>query len=84
MCFGKKGKPSPRYIGPYKIVKKIGNVAYELELAVEMSMVHPIFHVSMLRLYKPDPSDIMSDKEVKIYEGLSYEEKLVQILDHQV
>lgn len=84
MCFDRKGKPSPHYIGPYKIAKKIGKVAYELELPAEMSIVHPVFHVSILRLYRTDPSNNLSDKEVQIYEGLSYEEKSVQILDHQV
>ena len=47
--FGKKGKLSPCYVGPYKILSRVGKVAYEVELPFELSSVHPIFHVSMLR-----------------------------------
>ncbi|TQD86597.1 hypothetical protein C1H46_027863 [Malus baccata] len=54
--FGKKGKLSPRYIGPYEITERIGEVAYRLELPPELSKVHNVFHVSMLRRYVSDPS----------------------------
>ena len=47
--FEKKGKLSPRYVGPYKILSRVCKVAYEVELPSELSPVHPIFHVSMLR-----------------------------------
>ncbi|WMV37756.1 hypothetical protein MTR67_031141 [Solanum verrucosum] len=51
MRFGKKGKLSPRYIGPYSISNRVGNVAYELELPSELAAVHPILdrHVCELR-----------------------------------
>ena len=49
MRFGKKGKLSPRYIGPYKILRRMGKVAYELDLPNDLAMVTPVFHVSMLR-----------------------------------
>ena len=49
--FGKKGKLSPRYIGPYKILRKVGKVAYELDLPNDLAMVHPVFHVSLLRKF---------------------------------
>ena len=45
MRFGKKGKLSPRYVGPYKILKRVSKVAYELELTAELAAVHPIFHI---------------------------------------
>ena len=48
MRFDKKGKLSPRYIGPYGIVKRVGNVAYELELPQDLAVVHPVFDISML------------------------------------
>ena len=43
MRFGKKGKLSPRYVGPYKILKRVGKVAYELELPAELAAIHPVF-----------------------------------------
>nr|XP_009792468.1 PREDICTED: uncharacterized protein LOC104239522 [Nicotiana sylvestris] len=49
MRFGKKGKLSPRYVGSYKIIPRIGRVAYDLDLPSELGAVHPAFHVSMLR-----------------------------------
>ena len=49
MRFGKKGKLSPRYIGPFQILKRKGAVAYELALPPNLDKIHPVFHVSMLR-----------------------------------
>ena len=45
MRFGKKGKLSRRYVGPYKILKRIGKVAYELELPAKLAAVHPVIHI---------------------------------------
>ncbi|WMV13633.1 hypothetical protein MTR67_007018 [Solanum verrucosum] len=59
MRFGKKGKLSPRYIGPYRISKRIGNVACELELPQELATVHPVFHISMLEKCMGDLSLII-------------------------
>ena len=84
MHFGKKGKLSPRYIGPYKILRRIGQVAYELELPSELEFVHPVFHVSMLRKCIGDPSRVVPIKDVQVTEDLSYEEVPVAILDRQV
>ncbi|WMV57889.1 hypothetical protein MTR67_051274 [Solanum verrucosum] len=49
MRFGKKGKLSSRYVGPYIILKRVDNVAYELELPVELAVVHPVFHICLLK-----------------------------------
>ncbi|WMV24807.1 hypothetical protein MTR67_018192 [Solanum verrucosum] len=49
MRFHKKGKLSPRYVGPHQILRSIGKVAYELDLPNELASVHPVFHVSMLK-----------------------------------
>ncbi|WMV37656.1 hypothetical protein MTR67_031041 [Solanum verrucosum] len=81
MRFAKKGKRSPRYIGPCRISKRIGNVAYELELPQELAMVHSVFHVSMLKKCVGDPSLIIRTEDIGIKDSLSYEEIPRQILD---
>ncbi|WMV49807.1 hypothetical protein MTR67_043192 [Solanum verrucosum] len=84
MRFGKKGKLSPRYISPYRISKRVGTVTYELELPQELAVVHSVFHISMLKKCMGDPSLIIPIEDIGIKDSLSYEEILVQILDHQV
>ncbi|WMV47029.1 hypothetical protein MTR67_040414 [Solanum verrucosum] len=84
MRFGKKEKLSPRYIGPCGISKRIGNVAYELELPQELATVHPIFHVSMLKKCMGNPSLIIPTEYIGMKDSLSYEEFHIQILDRQV
>ena len=54
--FGRRGKLSPRFIGPFEILERIGTVAYRLALPPSMSGVREVFHVSMLREYTPDPA----------------------------
>ena len=54
MRFGKKGKLSPRYVGPFEILDKVGDVAYRLALSPSLSNVHNVFHVSMLARYIPN------------------------------
>ncbi|XP_049391489.1 uncharacterized protein LOC125855859 [Solanum stenotomum] len=82
--FEKNGKLSPRYVGSYKIIWKIGTVAYELDLPLELEAVHPVFHVSMLRKCIRDPSRIMPIENICITEDLSYTEVPIVILDRQV
>ncbi|KAA0041502.1 DNA/RNA polymerases superfamily protein [Cucumis melo var. makuwa] len=79
--FGRKGKLSPRFIGPYEILEHIGPAAYRLVLPMELSRIHDVFHVSMLRKYIPDPSHILKAQPVHLNENLSYEEEPIQILD---
>ena len=57
--FGKRGKLSPRFIGPFEILERVGIVAYRLALPPSMSGVHEVFHVSMLRKYTLDPAHVM-------------------------
>ena len=57
--FGKRGKLSPRFIGPVEILERVGTVAYRLALPPSMSGVHEVFHVSMLRRYTPDPAHVV-------------------------
>ncbi|XP_070042831.1 uncharacterized protein [Nicotiana tomentosiformis] len=73
MWFGKKGKLSPRYVRPYRIVQRIGQVEYKLELPPEMSLVHPVFHVSMLNKVVGDPSVIVPVETIEVNEELTYE-----------
>ena len=54
MRFGKRGKLSPRYIAPFEVLKRVGEVAYELAFPPGLSGVHPVFHVSMLKRYHGD------------------------------
>ena len=81
--FGKRGKLSPRYIGPYEIVSKVGPVAYKLNLPPELSRIHDTFHVSILRKYIPDPSHLSKEQPMQLKENLTYEEILVQIIDRK-
>ncbi|XP_070017203.1 uncharacterized protein [Nicotiana sylvestris] len=82
MLFKKKGKLSLRYIRQYKILQRVGQVAYELELPSELEF--PVFHVSMLRKCIRDPSRVVLIKDVQVTENLSYEEVPMGILDRQV
>ena len=84
MCFGKKGKLSPHYIGPYEILECVGVVVYRLALPQELARVHLVFHVSMLHKYLPDPSHMLPPQALQLEENLCYEEKLIDIVDKQV
>ncbi|KAA3477814.1 DNA/RNA polymerases superfamily protein [Gossypium australe] len=63
--FGRKGKLSPRFIGPYHVLKRVGPVAYQLELPSELSQIHDVFHVSMLRRYRSDSSHVVPVEEIE-------------------
>ncbi|WMV18639.1 hypothetical protein MTR67_012024 [Solanum verrucosum] len=84
MRFGKKGKLSPRYVGPYRILKSIGKVAYELELLADLATVHPVFQISLLKKCVGDPASIVTLESVAVKDSLSYEGVPVEILDRQV
>ncbi|XP_049381263.1 uncharacterized protein LOC125845777 [Solanum stenotomum] len=81
MRFGKKGKLSPQYVGPYQILKCIGKVAYEVDLPNELA---PVSHVYMLKKCIGDPVSILPLEGLGVDENLSYEEVLVDIFDRQV
>ncbi|KAM2442195.1 hypothetical protein PS1_023334 [Malus domestica] len=79
--FGKKGKLSPRYIGSYQIVERVGEVAYRLTLPPELAIVHNVFQVSMLRRYVSNPSHVIPHQPLENNLDLTYDEVPATILD---
>ncbi|KAL5752232.1 hypothetical protein ACOSQ2_022739 [Xanthoceras sorbifolium] len=84
MRFGQKGKLSPIFIGPYEVIERVGPVAYRLALPPELDKIHNVFHVSMLRRYRSDPSHVVSSKIIELRPDLTYEEEPVEILAREV
>ena len=79
--FGKRRKLSPRFIGPFEILERIGTVVYRLALSSSMSGVHEVFHISMLRKYTPDPAHVVDWGQIKVDTDGTFEEGPVCILD---
>ncbi|KAI9173963.1 hypothetical protein LWI28_009446 [Acer negundo] len=79
----KSGKLSPRYIGPYEIIDRVGAMAYRLALPPELSRIHDVFHVSMFHKYIVDPTHGLTKQPVKLKDDLTYEEKHIDILDRR-
>jgi hypothetical protein len=77
--FGVKGKLAPRYIGPYQIQARRGEVAYQLSLPENMSAVHDVFHVSQLKKCLRVPEEQLSEEDLEVQEDLTYIEKPTQI-----
>ena len=84
MRFRKKGKLSPRFIGPYEVIEKVGPVAYRLALPPKLENIHNVFHVSMLRRYRSDPSHVVFSKTIELRPDLTYEEESMEILAREV
>ncbi|KAD4889453.1 hypothetical protein E3N88_21526 [Mikania micrantha] len=82
--FGKRGKLSPRFVGPFKILERIGSVAYKIELPPEVGNVHDVFHVSNLKKCLADESLIVPLKEIQIDEKLQFREEPVEVMDREV
>ena len=83
MRFGRKGKLSPRYVCPYEILQRVGEKAYEFTLSAELSSVHLLFHVSILKKFLGDPALILPVECLGVDEDFSYEEVRIKILDRQ-
>ena len=84
MRFGKRGKLSPRFIGPYEVIEKVGPVAYRLALPLDLEKIHNVFHVLMLRRYRSNPSHIVSLETIELRPDLTYKEEPVEILAREV
>ncbi|KAD1410638.1 hypothetical protein E3N88_42868 [Mikania micrantha] len=82
--FGKRGKLSPRFVGPFKILERIGSVAYRLELPLELSNIHDVFHVSNLKKCLNDESLIVPLEELQIDDKLQFTEEPVEVMDREV
>ncbi|GJY99318.1 putative reverse transcriptase domain-containing protein [Tanacetum coccineum] len=82
--FGKRGKLNPRYVGPFKVLKKVGAVAYKLELPQELSRVHNTFHVSNLnKCYSDDPL-VVPLEGLQVDDKLHFVKEPVEIMDRKV
>ena len=79
--FGKRGKLSPRFIGPFEVLERVGTVAYRLVLPPSMSSVHEVFHVSMLWKYTPDPAHVVDWGQIEVDTDGTFEEGPVCIVD---
>ena len=78
--FGVKGKLSPRYIGPFRILAQNRNVAFTLQLPEQLKQVHNVFHVSQLRKCLKEPEDSVTHEELELEADLTYVEKPAKIL----
>ena len=84
VLLGKKGKLSPRYVGPFPVIQRIGPVAYRLQLLEELAGVHDAFHVSNLKKCLSDESLVVPLQDVEVNEKLKFIEKPLQIEDRKV
>ncbi|GJU10392.1 putative reverse transcriptase domain-containing protein [Tanacetum coccineum] len=82
--FGKKGKLTPRYVGPFEILERIGLVAYRLRLPQELSSVHDTFHVSNLKKCLANANLHVPLEEIKVDKTLCFVEEPLEIIDHEV
>ncbi|GJT36109.1 putative reverse transcriptase domain-containing protein [Tanacetum coccineum] len=81
--FGKKGKLAPRFVGTFEIIKKVGTVAYRLDLPKELNSVHDTFHVSSLKKCLPDPTLQVPLDEIQVYAKLNFVEEPMEILERE-
>ncbi|XP_048138575.1 uncharacterized protein LOC125315983 [Rhodamnia argentea] len=81
--FGKKGKLNPRYVGPFEVLERIGMLPYRLAPPPNLSQVHNVFHVSMLRKYKPDPTHVLDHEVIEVDDQVTYVERPIRVEDRK-
>jgi hypothetical protein len=79
--FRVKGKLAPRYVGPFRIIDRKGEVAYQLELPPQLSEVHDVFHVSQLKKWLRVPEEQLPMEYLDLGGDLTYNERPIRILD---
>ncbi|GKA90534.1 hypothetical protein Tco_0812404 [Tanacetum coccineum] len=84
MHFGKRGKLNHRYIGPFKILAKVGTVAYQLKLPEQLSRVHSTFRVSNLKKYLSDETQVIPLDKIQIDDTFYFIEEPFEIIDREV
>nr|GFA51747.1 putative reverse transcriptase domain-containing protein [Tanacetum cinerariifolium] len=84
VCFGKHGKLILRYVRPFKVLKKIGAVAYKLKLPQELSRVHNTFHVSNLKKCYSDDPLVVPLEGIQLDGKLHFVKEPVEVMDHEV
>ncbi|XP_028798994.1 uncharacterized protein LOC114754394 [Neltuma alba] len=80
-------KLTPRFMGPYEILERVGPVVYMIALPPQLANVHNVFHVSQLKKYHPDPSHIIEPEEIEIWENMTHNvepERIVDARDKQL
>ncbi|GJQ98270.1 hypothetical protein Tco_0009409 [Tanacetum coccineum] len=82
--FSKRGKMNPRYIEPFKILAKVGTVAYRLELPEKLSRVYSTFHISKLKKCLADESLAIPLDEIQVDDKLNFIEEPVEVMDREV
>ncbi|XP_010532344.1 PREDICTED: uncharacterized protein LOC104808368 [Tarenaya hassleriana] len=79
--FGMVGKLKPRFIGPFKVLSKIGAVTYKVALPPELAQVHDVFNVSILRKCHPDPDHVIDYQPLELKPDETYEEEPIEIVE---
>ncbi|GJS49416.1 retrovirus-related pol polyprotein from transposon TNT 1-94 [Tanacetum coccineum] len=83
VCFGKKGKLAPRFVGPFDIIEKVGPVAYRLDFPEELNGVHDTFHVSNLKNCLANPTLKVPLDEIRVDAKLNFVEEPMEILERE-
>ncbi|GJV03080.1 putative reverse transcriptase domain-containing protein [Tanacetum coccineum] len=82
--FGKRGKLNLRYVDPFKVIERVGTVAYKLELRQQLSQVHNTFHVSNLKKCLSDESLVIPLEELRVDDKLHFVEEPIEVMDHEI